>query len=132
MWTKDIHHMHQRFGVYDWIDNSTPAQRKALLELHMRMLTEEHDETIEAYNNSDPEELIDGLIDLCVIAIGTLDMAGVTADEAWQRVMWANMQKQVGVKPERPNPLGLPDLIKPEGWQGPNHKGNYGILEEFL
>jgi hypothetical protein len=31
------------------------------------------------------------------------------------------MQKRSGVKAERPNPLGLPDLMKPEGWVGPDH-----------
>ena len=38
------------------------------------------------------------------------------------------MMKEVGVKPSRPNPLGLPDLIKPEDWEAPNHEGNYGDL----
>ena len=58
---------------------------------------------------SNPEEMIDGLIDLCVIAIGTLDIAGVDADKAWEEVLEANMAKEVGIKPGRPNPLGLPD-----------------------
>ena len=38
----------------------------------------------------------------------------------------ANMAKNVGVKPGRPNPFGLPDLIKPDGWIGPSHSGNHG------
>jgi len=38
------------------------------------------------------------------------------------------MNKQVGIKASRPNPLGLPDLIKPEGWVGPDHTGNHGLL----
>ena len=36
----------------------------------------------------------------------------VDAYTAWDRVHAANMTKQVGVKPSRPNPLGLPDLTK--------------------
>ena len=85
-----------------------------------------------AYLQGDAEEMIDGLIDLCVIAIGTLDIAGVDANSAWNSVMDANTSKRVGVKPGRPNPLGLPDLIKPEGWKAPDHSDNHGILKEFL
>jgi predicted HAD superfamily Cof-like phosphohydrolase len=74
----------------------------------------------------DGEEIVDGLIDLCVVAIGTLDLFEVDAHKAWDEVLKANMSKKVGVKESRPNPLGLPDLIKPEGWVGPDHTGNTG------
>ena len=40
------------------------------------------------------------------------------------------MLKQVGVKPERPNPLGLPDLIKPKGWKAPSHADNHGNISK--
>ena len=39
------------------------------------------------------------------------------------------MQKEIGVKDTRPNPLGLPDLVKPEGWQSPQHYDNIGKLD---
>lgn len=129
---KDIRVMHDRFGVHNWIDDSTYTTRQELMKLRMRMLTEEYAETMNAYLQADPEEMIDGLIDLCVIAIGTLDIAGVDAEFAWNAVRDANMAKEPGVKPGRPNPLGLPDLLKPDDWQPPAHKGNYGILREFL
>jgi len=38
------------------------------------------------------------------------------------------MSKKVGVKQSRPNPLGLPDLIKPEGWEAPSHNNNVGLF----
>ena len=79
-----------------------------------------------AFTNRDAEEIVDGLIDLCVVAIGTLDAFGVDANKAWNEVLKANLSKEVGIKPERPNPLGLPDLVKPEGWQAPNHEDNHG------
>ena len=78
----------------------------------------------------DAEEVVDGLIDLCVVAIGTLDALGVDPYKAWDEVHKANMAKEVGVKPTRPNPLGLPDLVKPEDWVGPSHKGNHGSLAQ--
>lgn len=42
------------------------------------------------------------------------------------------MNKKVGVKESRPNPLGLPDLIKPEGWTAPSHADNEGKLKEIF
>jgi hypothetical protein len=39
-----------------------------------------------------------------------------------------NTASQVKQSFGRPNPLGLPDLIKPEYWQSPSHKGNTGEL----
>ena len=68
---------------------------------------------------------------LCVVAIGTLDAFGVNAYEAWNQVLAANLNKEVGIKESRPNPYGLPDLIKPEGWTPPDHSGNYGKIENL-
>ena len=76
----------------------------------------------------DAEEVVDAMIDLCVVAIGTLDIYRVDSHKAWNEILRANMAKEPGVKPSRPNPLGLPDLIKPEGWTGPDHTGNHGLL----
>jgi hypothetical protein len=41
------------------------------------------------------------------------------------------MNKEVGIKASRPNPLGLPDLIKPEGWVAPVHSDNVGMLNKI-
>ena len=128
----DIHVMHTKFGLKDWLTTATPEQKKELMKLRMRMLTEEYAETMNAFLEGDAEETIDGLIDIIVIALGTLDITGVDSGRAWTEVFVANMAKEVGVKPGRPNPLGLPDLIKPLNWIAPDHSDNYGNLKEFL
>ena len=128
-WVKDISDMQDKFGVREWVLD--PANKKQLgqfLAFRLDFLEEEFEETVLAYANKDPEEIVDGLIDVCVIAIGTLLAFGVDADKAWDAVHKANMEKEAGVKPERPNPLGLPDLLKPEGWENPSHNGNHGNL----
>ena len=102
------------------------------LTFRMLMVNEEVQETMQAINNSDAEEVVDGLIDMCVFAIGTLDVMGVNANEAWDKVYNANMAKSPGVKPGRPNRFGLPDLLKPSGWEAPSHDGNHGDLEKAL
>jgi len=94
-------------------------------------LQEELDEMKNAAKNNDAEEIVDALIDLCVVAIGTLDAYGVNAYKAWDEVHAANMSKEVGIKASRPNPLGLPDLIKPEGWTAPSHEGNHGLVAKI-
>jgi hypothetical protein len=67
-----------------------------------------------------------------VVAIGTLDSFEVDANEAWNEVLIANMNKKTGVNASRPNPMGLPDLIKPEGWKAPSHDGNHGLLSKVF
>lgn len=134
-WANDIRMMHLKYGVHDWFEAN--KDNKDLMEKYLRfrlkMCMEEMNETIDAaLFDRNAEEVVDGLIDLCVFAIGTLDVFGVDANEAWDRVYKANMEKKAGVKPDRPNPFGLPDLLKPGGWQPPSHAGNHGDLKKAL
>ena len=132
-WVEDIEKMQDKFGTLDWVfDNKEDTEKlKRFLKFRIDFLQEELDETKTAYETMDGEEIVDGLIDLCVVAIGTLDAFGVDAYKAWDEVLKANMSKNVGVKEGRPNPLGLPDLMKPEGWTAPSHEGNHGIFDDL-
>ena len=130
----DIYMMHNKFGVAEWFEKNKDDKdlmRKYLM-FRMLMIGEEYQETLSAINNSDAEEVVDGLIDMCVFALGTLDVFGVDANEAWNRIYEANMAKEPGVKPGRPNRFGLPDLLKPAGWTPPSHEGNHGNLDKAL
>ena len=134
-WANDIEMMHHKFGVHEWFQKNKDDKElmRKYLRFRLKMCMEEMNETIDAaIFDQDAEETVDGLIDLCVFAIGTLDVFGVDANEAWDRVYKANMDKSPGVKPGRPNPFGLPDLIKPEGWTAPNHEGNHGSISLAL
>jgi predicted HAD superfamily Cof-like phosphohydrolase len=130
-WPKDIHDMHTKYGVRDAVQKFDSVMLRTFLRFRLDFLHEELGETEKAAQNGiqlDSEEVVDGLIDLCVVAIGTLDALGVDPYKAWDEVHKANMSKEVGVKESRPNPLGLPDLVKPEGWVGPDHSGNHGLM----
>jgi len=129
-WHNDIYEMHAKYGVHDWIEQNKDNQElmQKFLDFRIAFLEEELNETKGAIFDRNSSEVVDGLIDLCVIAIGTLDAFGVDAQKAWEAVHTANMAKEVGVKESRPNPLGLPDLIKPEGWVGPKHDDNTGNI----
>ena len=129
-WAADTAEMHAKYGVHEWVKNN-PDKLEQLLHFRVAFLKEEYDETFKAAGMKDAEEIVDGLIDLCVVAIGTLNAFGIDAHKAWDRVHEANMTKEVGVKESRPNPLGLPDLIKPEGWEAPSHQDNHGLLKNL-
>lgn len=133
-WVYDMERMHEKYGVPNWILENVNDKEKMqkFLEFRIKFLKEELDETRKAFEDGNPEEIVDGLIDLCVIAIGTLDAFKIDAHTAWEEVYRANMEKEVGVKESRPNPLGLPDLIKPDGWQAPDHSNNHGLLTNIF
>lgn len=128
-WATDITMMHAHYGVHTVIDKMDEDTLKKFLQFRIDFLMEELTELRSAENS---EDVVDALIDLCVVAIGTLDGFGVDAHKAWDEVLKANMTKETGIKASRPNPLGLPDLIKPEGWVGPSHSGNYGFLKKIF
>ena len=129
-WVKDIHLMQGKYLTRQWVKDN-PEKWRAFLDFRIDFLREELGETEAALVSMDAEEIVDGLIDLCVVAIGTLDAFGVNPYKAWDEVLQANMAKEVGEKPSRPNPLGVPDLVKPEGWTGPSHEGNHGKFNDI-
>ena len=135
-WPEDIYDMHLKYEVDIWMKQQLKEKNYEKLQkfllFRLNFIQEELNETKCALQDRDPEEIVDGLIDICVVAIGTLDAFGVDAHKAWEEVFKANLAKNVGVKEGRPNPLGLPDLVKPEGWVGPDHTGNHGSLDEVL
>lgn len=129
---QDIHDMHAKFGFHESVKDFDVDKLKVLLDFREKFQKEEYVEFSKATQEFDAEEIVDGLIDTLVVAIGTLDLFGVDIDKAWDRVHAANMAKERGIKKERPNPLGMPDLMKPEGWVAPNHKDNHGTLDKLV
>jgi predicted HAD superfamily Cof-like phosphohydrolase len=128
-WVEDMKKMHTKFGVQRVVNDFDKEKLAKFLEFRINFLQEELDELRKADNGDDA---VDALIDLCVVAIGTLDLFEVDSRLAWDRVLSANMSKEVGIKASRPNPLGLPDLIKPEGWQAPTHADNTGLFDKVF
>jgi len=127
-WPQDIKDMHDKFGVNPVVRNFDNDKLLAFLGFRIRFLEEELNE-LKLADNAD--DVVDALVDLCVVAIGTLNAFDVDSYKAWDEVHKANMSKQVGIKASRPNPLGLPDLIKPEGWITPTHQENTGMLSRL-
>jgi hypothetical protein len=100
-----------------------------VVDYRIGLLTEEYQETIGAHRTANAEELIDGHIDIIIIAMGNLAIFGVNGEEAFDQVMAANMAKKLGKRRES-DPEGS-SIIKPEGWTGPDHSGNHGKLDDI-
>jgi predicted HAD superfamily Cof-like phosphohydrolase len=134
-WVADIAEMHRKYGVKEAVANFDKEKFQKFLEFRINFLQEELDE-LKAAQNAD--DVVDALIDLCVVAIGTLDAYNVNSYLAWDRVHAANMTKEVGIKASRPNKLGLPDLIKPTmethgyDWEAPTHEDNTGLFKALF
>ena len=128
-WVMDIEIMHTKYGVNEKVKEFDANKLAAFLEFRINFLKEE---LTELQNAQSGDDAVDALIDLCVVAIGTLDSMGVDSYKAWEQVLNANLTKEVGIKATRPNPLGLPDLIKPEGWKSPSHADNVGFFSKLF
>lgn len=128
----DMNSMHAHYGVHEAMKKLTKEQLREFLDFRFRFLQEELNEGRIAIQEKNSEEVVDSLIDFVVVAVGTLDLLDVDFDRAWAEVLKANMNKEVGIKASRPNPFGLPDLVKPLNWQAPDHSNNHGILPEIF
>ena len=124
----DIRALNTHAGLNTWMKSADSKSKAAWLQFRMSLLKEEYNEGVAAIDAQDEAEFVDAMIDIMVIASGTLDALDVDIDQAWSAVQAANMSKVPGVKSGRPNPLGLPDLTKPVGWSAPDHNNNTGTL----
>lgn len=130
--SSDMNNMHAFYGFHNPVKELSPKQLKDFLKFRIDFLDEELSEGRDAFDQRNPEEIVDSLIDLIVVAVGTLDLFEVDFAQAWDTVLKANMAKKVGIKKGRPNKFGFPDLTKPEGWIGPDHAGNHGLIKTAM
>lgn len=140
-WVYDMRQMHTKFGVREKVQQFDKEKLRMFLEFKIKFLQEELDEMKKAFEEGGPnaaDDTVDALIDLCVVSLDTLGAFGVDSDLAWRRVHEKNMQKEIGTNAKRPNPLQLPDLIKPTmethgfDWTPPCHKDNVGLLAKIF
>ncbi len=111
---KRIIQMHEKFNISaDHIEFSENEKKFRIVAMQEELYEYEEADT--------PEDNLDALVDLVVFAIGTAERMGMIYifEEAYNRVMTANMQKEVGENAKRGS-FAI-DLIKPEGWEAPDH-----------
>lgn len=138
-WVEDMRIFHTKMGVNAAVRKLNKEQLTSFLKFRIDFLKEELTELSDEFDNNlnhsaeeRADNTVDALIDLCVVAMGTLNAFDVDSYEAWARVRDANMLKEPGIKASRPNVLGLPDLIKPPGWVAPSHADNVGLFAKVF
>lgn len=110
----DIAHLHTTMGDDTDYLNRYYFEATPWVIHRMRLLREETGEALDALFERSPSAVLGEHIDVIVVALGTLISAGFTPtqiNEAWERVMAANMRKV-------PDPKGG-KWIKPPGWEKP-------------
>ena len=116
----DIRQFHEKFGL---AYNGPPRDLEGeLAEFRSDFLHEEVEELSLAYMDSKPEDVLDALVDICYIAIGTAYFHGYDFSVAWARVHEANMSKVRAESSLDSKRGSVYDVVKPEGWAAPDLK----------
>jgi predicted HAD superfamily Cof-like phosphohydrolase len=130
----DIKEMHNKFQVTEFINNNSDNKLllQKFLKFRLDFIKEELDETFDAYFNRDDVEVLDGLIDILVVTLGTLDVFKCDTPKAWENIHNSNMSKTPGVNLTRPNNFSLPDMVKGKDFKKPDIKNYTGLLKQIL
>jgi predicted HAD superfamily Cof-like phosphohydrolase len=97
----------------------TDAPNKKLSKLYLSLIKEEYKELRDAVKAKDEVEILDALIDILVVTIGTAHAMGYDAEGAWNEVMKTNFAK---IDPETGAVRRRAEdgkILKPEGWKEP-------------
>ena len=121
-----VGHFHEKFGLPRLTQNCSPQHLHTDdMDFRVKFLQEELDEIREADENEDLLGVADGLADLIYVACGTAHLMGIDLDRVFQEVHNANMKKQRAVTKDdvRSTRHHRWDVVKPEGWVGPDIQG---------
>lgn len=115
---EDVRQFQQKFGLeYGGSPRALPMD---LTAFRVGFLQEEFQEYCEASDDGDLERMLDALVDLVYVALGTAYQHGFDFNEAWRRVHAANMAK-VRVERASDSKRGSTyDVVKPAGWRAPD------------
>jgi len=86
--------------------------------MYVKLISEEHQELLEATLSDDRVEQLDALIDILVVTIGAIHSMGADSEGAWNEVMrtnFAKIDKDTGKVRKREDGK----VLKPVGWKSP-------------
>jgi predicted HAD superfamily Cof-like phosphohydrolase len=111
-----VKNMHRKFGL----ENASGPTQLTTEEKQFRIAALR--EEIQEYEDADNlVKQYDALLDLLVFAVGTLERQGLPLLKGFEAVMEANMAKELGQNGSKRGGFKR-DLVKPEGWTGPENK----------
>jgi predicted HAD superfamily Cof-like phosphohydrolase len=119
---EDVTAFHKKFGIDGYRHGQLTKLDGDVAMFRVGFLQEELTEFVNGWSNNDLEKMIDSLIDLVYVAMGTANLMGVSPrrwQDCWDEVQRANMSKTR--KPSnRSSTRGHSlDVVKPDGWVGP-------------
>ena len=99
-------------------DQTVDSFNELQYAMYVKLISEEHQELLEATLSDDRVEQLDALIDILVVTIGAIHSAGFDAEGAWKEVMRTNFAKvdhDTGKVRKREDGK----VLKPVGWKSP-------------
>jgi len=124
----DVGDFHEKFGLPFVESNNTinlpgdtgAEKNDALMQFRIKFMEEELTEFIQGYEFKDIAQMADALVDLSYVVLGTAHMLGLPWQELWDDVQRANMTKERAASDGSNSKRGSSfDVVKPEGWVGP-------------
>ena len=118
---QDIKKFHEKFGLT--YEGPPRLLDHDMAQFRIKFLREELEEYIKADMEEDLEGQFDALIDLVYVALGTAYLQGLPFKAGWDEVQGCNMAKVKAGPNGEGSKRGSPhDVVKPEGWVGPDLK----------
>lgn len=120
-WQEDVLEFHKTFGAYISSQPSVPAVN--VVNLRITLIKEEVKELLDALEDSELEEIADGIVDVIVVCLGTAISCGIDISPVWDEVHKSNMAKTGGtkrldgkiLKPENWTPSDISKILKAQG-----------------
>jgi predicted HAD superfamily Cof-like phosphohydrolase len=110
-----VQQFHRKFGL-EPIGKDLPED---VSDYRLGFLQEELDELAKGYKENDREQVLDALIDLVYVALGTADLHGFDFNAGFARVHAANLRKERASSADASKRSHALDVIKPPGWAAP-------------
>lgn len=117
---QDVTTFQQKFQVPCWPFPGLPTPEN--FRFRKGHLQEELQELEECFVKDDLEGMADALVDLVYVAMGLAVNMGLPWQELWNEVQRANMSKVRATHASQSKRGSTLDIVKPEGWVGPDHK----------
>ena len=110
-------HMALDVKVFQTACDQNPSEENA--SLYRRLINEEYNEFLEAYQDNNEVEQLDACMDLIWVTLGYCHMKGYDVQGAWNEVLRSNMKK---LDPKTQKVIRREDgkILKPEGWTPPD------------
>lgn len=116
----DVIAFHDKFDVKPLLIPGLPDNNT--MTFRLGFIQEEFDELKKACLDNNLEEVLDALVDLVWICLGTAHICNLPFYKGWDEVVRANMSKVKATSAEQSKRKFSGDIVKPEGWRGPDHK----------